>query len=137
MPDDLVFLMGKFEAHLPADLRYARNHTWCRHAHGRLRFAFTSYAVRLVEDAYFLDWQGDTVEEFQQIGADEKDKAVSDLLAAIFGSISVLKYGAPGRPLAVKLDKVRAGWGYQMEGDEEATITVAEYHQYLAANWEK
>ena len=30
MPDDLTFLMGKFPAVLPGELRYARNHMWCR-----------------------------------------------------------------------------------------------------------
>src|SRR5262245_33533511 len=43
MPEDLIFLMGKFEAVLPADLRYARNHMWCRAVGDRLRLGFTSY----------------------------------------------------------------------------------------------
>ena len=31
MADDLTFMMGKFAAVLPADLRYAlTNHMWCR-----------------------------------------------------------------------------------------------------------
>ena len=56
MPDDLTFLMGKFPAVLPGGLRYARNHMWCRTEGGRHRFGFTSYAVRLMQDVYFLDW---------------------------------------------------------------------------------
>ncbi|HMF12240.1 MAG TPA: glycine cleavage system protein H [Gemmataceae bacterium] len=140
MPDDLVFLMGKFEAHLPADLRYARNHTWCRHADGRLRFGFTSYAVRLMQDVYFLDWQvseGDTVQQLQQIGHIETSKAVSDLFAPISGTITSFNTVLLDDPSAINVDKYGAGWLYEMEGDATATITVAEYHQYLAANWEK
>ena len=30
MPEDRTFLMGKFPAVLPGELRYARNHMWCR-----------------------------------------------------------------------------------------------------------
>ena len=35
MADPLTFHMGKFAAVLPADLRYCRNHMWCR-ADGRI-----------------------------------------------------------------------------------------------------
>ena len=56
MPEDLTFLMGKFPAVLPGDLLYAPNHMWCRPQDGRLRFGFTSYAIRLMQDVYFLDW---------------------------------------------------------------------------------
>src|ERR1700694_5347293 len=56
MPDELTFLMGKCPAVLPSDRGYARNHMWCQEVDGRLRFGFTAYAVRLMQDVYFLDW---------------------------------------------------------------------------------
>ena len=57
MPEPLTFLMGKFAAVLPADLRYCQNHMWCRPgADGVHRFGFTAYAIRLMQDVYFLDW---------------------------------------------------------------------------------
>src|SRR5262245_40792878 len=56
MANSLTFLMGKFPAVLPGDLRYARNHMWCRTDGARHRFGFTAYAVRLMQDVYFLDW---------------------------------------------------------------------------------
>src|SRR5262245_48681674 len=57
MSDDHTFLMGKFPARLPGALCYARNHMWARDEGGRWRFGFTAYAVRLMQDVYFLDWQ--------------------------------------------------------------------------------
>src|SRR2546429_492264 len=86
MPDDLTFLMGKFPAALPGGLRYARNHMWCRTEGDRHRFGFTSYAVRLMQDVYFLDWSladGDAVHLLQEIGHIETSKAESDLFAPI------------------------------------------------------
>ena len=72
MVDDLTFMMGKFPARLPGELRYAcTNHMWCCQAEGKLRFGFTAYAVRLMQDVYFLDWvvnTGDAVKHLQQIG---------------------------------------------------------------------
>ena len=92
MPEDRIFLMGKFPAMLPGGLRYARNHMWCREGeNGRARFGFTSYAIRLMQDVYFLDWQvsdGDRVELLQQIGHIETSKAVSDLFAPLAGTIA-------------------------------------------------
>src|SRR5262249_3756961 len=90
MPEDRTFLMGKFPAVLPGGLRYARNHMWCRLEGARGRFGFTSYAIRLMQDVYFLDWQvnaGDRVELLQQIGHIETSKAVSDLFAPLAGTI--------------------------------------------------
>jgi glycine cleavage system H protein len=140
MPEDLVFLMGKFEAHLPGELRYARNHMWCRDVNGRKRFGFTSYAVRLMQDVYFLDWQvsaGDAVQQSQQIGHIETSKAVSDLYAPTVGTITEFNRELLDDPSAINVDKYGAGWLFEMDADAAGTMSVAEYHQYLAANWEK
>lgn len=140
MADDLVFLMGKFEAHLPGDLRYARNHMWCREVNGRKRFGFTSYAVRLMQDVYFLDWQvsaGDAVQQSQQIGHIETSKAVSDLFAPMAGTITEFNRELLDDPSAINVDKYGGGWLFEMEADATDTMSVAEYHQYLAENWEK
>ncbi|MGL4553641.1 MAG: glycine cleavage system protein H [Gemmataceae bacterium] len=90
MADDLIFLMGKYEARLPAGLRYARNHLWARQQPGGgWRFGFTTYAIRLMKDVYFLGWAvdaGDPVRLMQEIGHVETSKAESDLFAPIPGA---------------------------------------------------
>src|SRR5438093_146046 len=91
MSAERTFLMGKYAAVLPGDLRYARNHMWCRLADGRLRFGFTSYAVRLMQDVYFLDWSQAApaaVAQGAPIGNIETSKAVSDLFAPLAGTIA-------------------------------------------------
>jgi glycine cleavage system H protein len=141
MADDLTFLMGKFPAPLPGDLRYARNHMWCRVGEGgRCQFGFTSYAVRLMQDVYFLDWQvsaGDAVRQAQQIGHIETSKAVSDLFAPITGAITGFNQELLQDPSAINMDNHGAGWLFDMEGDASGTMTAQEYYQYLDANWEK
>src|SRR6059058_4663265 len=90
---DLTFMMGKFAAVLPGDRRYARNHMWCQASEGseeRLRFGFSAYAVRLMQDVYFLDWHvspGDEVAHLQEIGHIETSKAVSDLFSPTAGTL--------------------------------------------------
>ena len=140
MADDLTFLMGKFPAVLPGSLCYARNHMWCRPEGERLRFGFTSYAIRLMQDVYFLDWQisaGDAVSELQQIGHIETSKAMSDLFAPLSGTITTFNTALLNDPSGINVDGYGAGWLFEMQGDAGALWPVQEYHQYLADNWEK
>ena len=140
MPDDATFLMGKFPAVLPGDLRYARNHMWCRQAEESFRLGFTGYAVRLMQDVYFLDWivnADDTVQQGQQIGHIETSKAVSDLFAPIAGTITGFNEEVLKDPSAINLDNYGAGWLFEMSAEMGAALSVTEYHEFLAANWEK
>ncbi|HEV3262754.1 MAG TPA: glycine cleavage system protein H [Gemmataceae bacterium] len=140
MPGEMTFLMGKFPAVLPGDRRYARNHMWCRPLEGRLRFGFTSYAVRLMQDVYFLDWvvnAGDAVQKSQQIGHIETSKAVADLFAPIAGTLTAFNQELLKDPSPINLSNYGEGWLFEMEGDAGTTLGVEEYHQFLADNWEK
>ncbi len=140
MPDDLTFMMGKFAAQLPGNLRYApRNHMWCRETDGRYRFGFTAYAVRLMQDVYFLDWSlsaGMAVHYLQQIGHIETSKAESDLFAPLDGTITIFNANLLKDPSAINVDKYGAGWLFEMTGDPGTLLGVAEYHKHLADNWE-
>src|ERR1700736_2528746 len=92
MAEPLTFMMGKFPASLPGDLRYVpTNHVWCREVEGAWRFGFTTYAVRLMQDVYFLDWvvsPGAAVQHLQQIGHIETSKAVADLFSPTSGTMA-------------------------------------------------
>jgi glycine cleavage system H protein len=140
MADDFTFMMGKFPAVLPGELRYAqRNHMWCKPGEGCYRFGFTAYAVRLMQDVYFLDWTVSTglpLHPLQQIGHIETSKAESDLFAPIAGTIVAFNQDLLKDPSAINVDKYGAGWLFEMQGDVSGTVAVAEYHQYLADNWE-
>ena len=141
MPDDLTFLMGKFPAVLPGGLRYARNHMWCRTEGERHRFGFTSYAVRLMQDVYFLDWSqgdGDAVGLLQEIGHIETSKAESDLFAPLAGVLAAFNQELLQDPSGINVDGYGGGWLFEMEGcDPGGLLSAGEYRQFLADNWEK
>jgi glycine cleavage system H protein len=142
MPDDRTFMMGKFAAELPGGLRYVTtNHMWCREeAPGRQRFGFTAYAVRLMQDVYFLDWTvsgGDTLKQLQQIGHIETSKAVADLFAPIGGTLVQFNEELLRDPSAINVDKYGAGWLFDIDGDASVTKDVNEYYQYLEQYWDK
>jgi glycine cleavage system H protein len=140
MQSDLTFNMGKFPAVLPAELRYARNHMWCRSVGTRRRFGFTSYAVRLMQDVYFLDWHlspGDAVQKLQEIGHIETSKAVADLFAPVSGVVVEFNRELLNDPSPINVENYGAGWLFDMEQVVDDTMNALEYFQFLDQNWEK
>jgi glycine cleavage system H protein len=140
MSEPRTFLMGKYPALLPDDRRYASNHMWCREEAGHWRFGFTSYAVRLMQDVYFLDWQvseGAVLQLKQQIGHIETSKAVSDLFAPIAGTLVRFNQELLNDPTPINLDAYGSGWLFEMAGDASGTLSVDGYFDHLSANWEK
>jgi glycine cleavage system H protein len=113
---------------------------WCRAEGTRCRFGFTAYAVRLMQDVYFLDWvisAGDVVHHLEQIGHIETSKAVADLFAPMAGTLVEFNRELLKDPSAINVDKYGAGWLFEMEGDPRSMKSVADYHQFLTDNWEK
>ncbi len=141
MPDDVTFLMGKFPARLPGDLVYTRTHMWAREVQpGRWRFGFTAYAIRLMQDVYFLDWHispGDSVRRLQEIGHIETSKAVSDLFAPLTGTLVQFNQELLQDPSGINIDGYGAGWLFEMDGPGDDLITAQQYHDHLAVNWDK
>src|SRR4029077_453500 len=140
MAEPLTFMMGKFAAALPADRCYCKNHMWCQEADGAHRFGFTTYAVRLMQDVYFLDWEinvGDAVTLKQKIGHLETSKAMSDLFAPIAGTLARFNQDVLNDPSAINVDMYGAGWLFEMNGAAEYTLAVQEYYHFLEAGWEK
>ena len=140
MADDLIFLMGKYEARLPGDRMYARNHMWGqRQPSGAWRFGFTTYAIRLMKDVYFLSWAidaGDAVRLMQEIGHVETSKAESDLFAPMAGTLTRFNGALLNDPTPINTDGHGAGWLFEIEGDGSALMDAAGYHAFLSANWD-
>jgi len=139
MNDHLVFMMGEFEALFPTDREYAKNHMWALKLDDGFRFGFTAYAVRLLQDVYFLDWIVDADSQLskqQQIGAIESKKAESDLFAPIPGKLTLFNDELLSDPSAINVDKYNRGWLFEIEGSSEELLNVEQYLEHLEAVWE-
>ena len=139
MSEPLVFMMGEFAAEFPTDRQYARNHMWALTSAGVIRFGFSAYAVRLLQDVYFLDWSvipGTAVEERDEIGSIESKKAESDLYAPLSGELICLNEQLLQDPSTINVDKYGAGWLFEMVGPGDNLLTVDEYLEHLEAVWE-
>ena len=139
MSAPLVFLMGNFEAEFPTDRHYARNHMWGQRQGNVIRFGFTAYAVRLLQDVYFLDWtvaEGTQLAEKQEIGQIESKKAESSLYAPVAGTLFRFNQELLSDPSAINVDKYGGGWLLEMAADGPALLSPSEYIEHLTAVWE-
>lgn len=138
MSDPLVFMMGEFEAEIPTDRQYARNHMWASEVSNGYRFGFTSYAVRLLQDVYFLDWTvdaGTPLREKQEMGSIESKKAESSLYAPISGELTQFNETLLSDPSHINVDKYGEGWLFELAGQGDL-LSPPEYIEHLAAVWE-
>ena len=139
MSQPLVFMMGNFAAEFPVDRRYAKNHMWAQSQSGTWRFGFSAYAVRLLQDVYFLDWSveaGTELTEKHEIGSIESKKAESSLYAPIPGTLVRFNEELLSDPSAINLDKYGLGWLFEIEGPGDPLLSPQGYMTHLAGVWE-
>jgi glycine cleavage system H protein len=158
MADELVFSMGKFEARFPKDRKYAKNHMWAQppgtrsgsfqlpsHEAAKMtgelplwRFGFSAYAVRLLQDVYFLDWTidaGMALKERAPIGNIESSKAESELYAPVAGTLVEFNQELLTDPSGINVDKYGAGWLFSMQSAGETLLSPEAYLVHLEAAW--
>ncbi len=139
MADSLTFLMGQYEAQFPTDRRYARNHMWAQQRQDRWRFGFSAYAVRLLQDVYFLDWtidEGMELAQGQEIGSIESKKAESALYAPIAGRVASINQALLQDPSGINVSPYESGWLFEMIGEGSELMTAEQYVEHLADVWE-
>lgn len=139
--DSLHFSMGEFQATFPQDRLYAKNHMWAMPTQpGRFRFGLSAYAVRLLQDVYFLDWivePGTTVAASQNIGSIESKKAESDLYSPLAGKLIAINAEALEDPSAINAEPYAAGWLIEIEtADSSNLLDPAAYLNHLESAWE-
>ena len=138
MADDLVFMMGKYEARIPQDRLYSKNHLWLKPDESAFRVGFTAYSVRLLQDVYFLDWSidaGAEVADKQEIGQIESSKALSSLYAPAAGKLMEFNEAILEDPSAINADGYGKGWLFRFATDA-SLLSPSEYVSLLEEGWE-
>ncbi|SRR5258707_11771653 len=138
--NSITFHMGQFVARFPTDRRYAKNHMWAKPlaAGEGWRFGFSAYAVRLLQDVYFLEWSidaGAPLREKQAMGAIESSKAESELYAPLTGRLLEFNAGLLSDPSGINVDTYGAGWLFEMQGQGDSLLSPEEYLLHLRASW--
>lgn len=137
MSAQLIFSMGKYEARFPTDRFYARNHMWFQGG-GKYRVGLSAYAVRLLQDVYFLDWiiePGALVRAKQEIGEIESSKALSSIYAPSDGALVIFNKELLKDPTAINVDNYGAGWLFEFEPVGAELMSAEDYLKYLEGTW--
>ncbi len=137
------FAMGEFTAEFPRDRSYAKNHMWAQQASaGCWRFGLTAYAVRLLQDVYFLDWIIEPPAPIQaraNIGSIESKKAESDLFAPMPGQFSAINEAAIEDPSIINADCYGDGWLIEITTDSSVDSFLLDpdgYASHLIDAWD-
>ena len=139
--DWFTFAMGEFEAKFPCDRMYATNHMWAMPIQAtQFRCGLTSYAVRLLQDVYFLDWIVEApmaIKLRAHIGSIESKKAESDLYAPLAGTLSQINTAALDDPSIINADAYGDGWLIQIDAfDSDSLLTPDAYAEHLVQAWD-
>lgn len=160
MSKTFTFAMGEFDAEFPTHFLYNKNHMWAlpsvapgqeisgdasqSSAETKLRFRFglTAYAVRLLQDVYFLEWIVEppaTLTSRMTIGSIESKKAESDLFSPIAGTLTAINDDVLQDPSLINADPYGAGWMIEIETTpEEASelMSSEQYAEHLIEAWQ-
>ena len=135
------FAMGEFTAEFPRDRFYATNHMWASETStGVWRFGLTAYAVRLLQDVYFLDWEVEppaAIALRAQIGSIESKKAESDLYSPVAGSLESINELTLSDPSLINADTYGDGWLIELATQETDRLLAPDaYAQHLIEAWQ-
>ena len=132
--------MGDFAAEFPTDRLFAKNHMWAMPMGNEIvRFGFSAYAVRLLQDIYFLEFGIEEQSELknrQEFGNIESKKAESGLYAPMAGIVVRINEQLLKDPSGINVDKYGDGWLMEMQGDSSEMLSPAQYLEHLAKAWD-
>lgn len=140
MSQSLVFMMGDFEAEIPNDRVYVRNHMWAVSVgENTYRFGLSAYAVRLLQDVYFIEFSVDAgarILSRQEMGSIESKKAESGIYSPAEGILKQINPEVLSDPSAINVDKYGDGWLFEMEQVQAELLSPSDYVAHLANAWE-
>ena len=123
---------------IPAELRYTREHEWCKVEGGKARIGITAFAQEQLGDVVFVELPkvGATATAMKTFGVVESVKAVSDLYAPVSGEVVEINAELTKKPEMVNTDPYGGGWMIVIKLSnpaEVAQLLTAEAYQQLIA----
>lgn len=124
-------------ADYPEDLRYTREHEWCRIDGNAATVGVTKHAVEQLGDVTQVDLpgEGSRVKKDESFGTVESVKAVSELFAPVSGKVVKVNTPLADSPETLNDDPYDEGWMIQIEMSDPAEaatlMSAAEYADWL------
>ena len=121
----------------PDDLKYTKEHEWCRLSGNRAVIGITDHAQDQLGDIVYVELPdvGDTVKKGESFGVVESTKAVSELFAPITGKVVEVNDPLSDTPETINEDPYEEGWMIQVELSDQKELVelldAAGYQKFL------
>lgn len=115
------------------ELLYTEDHEWVRQENGEIVEGITDYAQSELSDIVYIELpeEGIEVRKGEAIGTIEAVKTVSDLYAAVSGTISEVNKDLEEHPDLINKDPYDAGWIVRIKfSDPEELNNLLDAEEY-------
>ena len=105
--------MVKVESYeVPEGLNYSKDFEWIKIEDGKVRMGITDYAQKSLREIVYaeLPGAGTEVKQGEPYGTVESVKAVSDLIAAVSGTVEEVNDEVQSKPETLNEDPYGKGW---------------------------
>lgn len=122
----------------PVELKYSKEHEWAKVDGNVVTLGITDHAQHSLGDVVFVELpnEGDGITFGKAYGTVESVKAVSDLVAAVSGSVLEVNQKVIDSPEILNSDPYGEGWLVKVQADNleplEDMMTAGEYDKFLA-----
>ena len=122
----------------PNDRRYSKSHEWVLVENGIATCGITLYAQNALGDVVFADVpdEGDQLKKGDSAGEIESVKAVSDIYAAVSGTVVAVNELVEDEPETVNKSPYVDGWLFKVQLSEpselDAMLDAVEYDAFIA-----
>ena len=110
--------------HVPAELKYTKEHEWIRVEGEEAVVGITDYAQSQLGDIVFVECEtvGDALEAGETFGTVEAVKTVSDLYLPVAGEVLEFNEELEGEPELVNKDPYGKGWIVKIKISDETEL---------------
>ncbi|KLU60482.1 glycine cleavage system H protein [Peptococcaceae bacterium CEB3] len=122
----------------PAELKYSKDHDWAKVEGNVVTLGITDHAQESLGDVVFVELPGvgDKIVAGESYGTVESVKAVSDIVAAVSGTVVEVNEGVVDAPDTLNNDPYGEGWLVRVEADDlkplDNLLNVQQYEALLA-----
>ncbi|OGB67017.1 MAG: glycine cleavage system protein H [Caldithrix sp. RBG_13_44_9] len=112
--------------HIPAELKYTKDHEWARIEGDVATVGITDYAQSELGDIVYVELPevGKKTKQADSFGTIEAVKAVSDLFAPLSGEIIEINHTLSDQPEVINKDPYGEGWLVKIKVSNKSEISI-------------
>jgi glycine cleavage system H protein len=109
---------------IPGDLKYTKDHEWCKVEGDTLTIGITDFAQSELGDIVFVEveTEGEELDKEEVFGTIEAVKTVSDLFMPIAGEVTEFNEELEASPEVVNSDPYGEGWMIKIKITDQADL---------------